>query len=232
MTAATFDQEVRVRHAAGASPKEIARALGVSPSAVVPIVRRTASQRTEEAPRSPSEVYRCWVSPGWSEGLTIEGHPDWPENPTARGMGLASAAVARPHRHGKVSVFGYLVDTHCLGVKDALGPRVMREQELPGFLSMYFGAYEQPPLSAPIELARHLVLGAVEYARSLGFEPHADFERARDHLGTLSEPCAIRFGKDGMPLYVQGPHDDPDRIMSTLERSKGRGNFGFLVGGP
>ena len=46
MTAlADLEQEIRPRHAAGASPKAIARALGVRPAAVIPIVRRAACER-------------------------------------------------------------------------------------------------------------------------------------------------------------------------------------------
>ncbi len=46
MTAPTdLEQEIRARHAAGASPKAIARALGVRPAAVIPIVRRAAGER-------------------------------------------------------------------------------------------------------------------------------------------------------------------------------------------
>src|SRR5215469_17918234 len=46
MTAhADLEREIRARHAAGASPKAIARALGVRPAAVIPIVRRAAGER-------------------------------------------------------------------------------------------------------------------------------------------------------------------------------------------
>lgn len=83
--------------------------------------------------------------------------------------------------------------------------------------------------SAPIELARHLVLGAVDYARGLGFEPHQDFWATAGHLGSLDGPCAIEFDNDGEPFYVEGPHDDSLRNMHTLERSVGEHNFGFIV---
>jgi len=127
-------------------------------------------------------------------------------------------------------VCGYLVDTYCLGVKDALPPRRMSERRLPEFVDWYFDAFEDGPVAAPIELARHLVWGAVEYARGLGFEPHPDLRRAAGHLGRLTGPCAIGFGRDGKPFYVQGPYDDTDRILRTLDRTVGRDNYHFLVG--
>jgi hypothetical protein len=90
-------------------------------------------------------------------------------------------------------------------------------------------AYHDQPLKAPVELARHLVFGAVDYARSLGFEPAPSFGETTSHLGPWDGPSAIGFGREGKPFYIQGPHDNADRIMKTLERTIGRDNFHFLV---
>lgn len=84
-----------------------------------------------------------------------------------------------------------------------------------------------PSLIVPIVQA--LVRGAVVYARGLGFEPHRDFRRAARLLDPLEEPCAITFGHDGEPNYVQGPYDDARLVLETLERSVGAGNFHFTV---
>jgi hypothetical protein len=86
--------------------------------------------------------------------------------------------VAREHKYGKVSVCGYLADVYCLGVKNATGPRIMDELGLRAFIQDYFSAYDGDPIEAPIELAREVVFGSVEYARGLGFEPHPDFAAA------------------------------------------------------
>jgi hypothetical protein len=226
-----LEREVRAKHAAGLSPKEIARALGVRPAAVVPIVRRAAGQRSAEA-RDQGPPPRCWVSPGWSTGLTVDGGRGWPEDAAVGGVGLVSIVVAHRHGHGKVSMCGYLVDVYCLGAKDAYGPHVMREDELSGFLAHCYRAYRGEPLAAPIDLVRHLVWGAIDYGKTLGFSPHPDFERVKGSLGTLDEPCAIRFGYEGKPMYMQGPHDDARRIMRTLDRSVGRRGYDFVVGPP
>lgn len=76
-----------------------------------------------------------------------------------------------------------------------------------------------PVRGKPIVL-RHLVFGAVEYARSLGFESHPDFEKARGHLGPWTGPSAITFGRDGKPFYIQGSYDDPSYVMKALERHR------------
>ena len=142
---------------------------------------------------------------------------------------MAAVLVARKHRYGKVSVCGYLADVYCLGVKNALGPEIMDDFGLQGFVRGFFSGYHGDPLEAPIELAREVVFGSIEYARGLGFDPHPGFAAAEAHLGSWTGPGTITFGKDGKPLYISGPYDDPRPVIRTLERTIGRGNFEFLV---
>ena len=73
------------------------------------------------------------------------------------------------------------------------------------------------------------MLGAVRFARRLGFEPHRDFERARSALGGWEGPSAITFGLDGTPHYINGPYEDPQRVLATLEPTVGRGGFHYTV---
>ena len=113
-----------------------------------------------------------------------------------------------------MSVCGYLVDTWCLGAKNALGPKLMNEHRLPEFRERFFAAFDADPMQAPIELVQHLVWGA------------------GGHLEPLQGPSAISFGKDGRPFYVEGPYDDATRNLRTLERSVGRGNFSFEMSVP
>ena len=223
---------VRELHAEGMSTNQIARQLEVPRGRVAPLVR--ALVRSAKATTAEPAVAGCWVSAGWSVGLSVpEGH-DWPDR-RSRGpepSGLVGVLVARETRRGgdEVSVAGYLVDTYCLGVKDALPPRRMSGRRLHRRVEDFFDGFEGPPVEVPIELARHLVWGAVDYARGLGFEPHPDLRLASGHLGPLDGPCAIGFGHEGKPYYIQGPYDDAGRILRTLERTVGRDNFHFLVG--
>ena len=222
-------EQVRALRAAGNSPKEIARALGARPAEVTAIVRALAAEGAAGEPA----VVGTWISHGWSAGLSVDGDHDWPDRARAvvEQQGMACVAVARRHRPQRVSVCGYLVDTYCLGVKNALGPRIMNDRDLSAFLTTFFGAISggEPPLEVPVELARHLVCGAVDYARGLGFEPHADYAATAAHLGSWSGPSAITFGRDGMPMYVSGPHDNPRAVLRTLTRTVGEGNFHYLV---
>jgi len=209
-------QQVRQLRAQGASPKEIARALRVPPAKVAPLVRLIAAQNAE-LQRRP-DVVECWVSPGWHEGLTFEPHPDWPVNPSAPDGtgGLVTAMVARPDQRSRSRVCVYLVDTFCLGVKNVIGPEAVSNNVLRKLRYTVFAGYDELAVHAPLELVQHLVFGAVEFARGLGFEPHPDFATAAHHLGAWSGHCPIRFGYKGSPFYIQGPYDDGEFIARTL----------------
>ena len=172
----------------------------------------------------------CWISPYWSTGLTVGEHPGWlaHENPSGEPGGMVSVLVARRPRYGKILVCGYLTDVYCLGVKNALGPELISDTRLRSFIRDYFARYHDDPLPVPIELAREVVFGSVEYARGLGFEPHPDFADAAELLGSWTRAGHITFGMNGKPMYFPGPFDDQPHIIRTLTRTVGRGKFDFL----
>jgi hypothetical protein len=225
-------ERVRTLRAAGCTPKQIARTVGVPAAQVTALVRAMA---VEQAAADPHRLVGCWMSREWSGGLTVSGHPEWPDVDFDRSGphgGLVSVVVARAERRHRVTVCGYLVDTFCLGVKNALGPRSMAAGDLDSFVSTYFDAHGEPPLPVGLDHVQHLVFGAVEYARALGFEPHPDFTQAAGHLGDWTPPSSITFGHDGKPLYVQGPRDNTSSIMATLNRTVGKDNFHYVLGAP
>jgi hypothetical protein len=213
----------------GLSPKEIARSLGIRPAAVSDLVRKLAVERDAADP--DSDHLDCLLNAGWSTGLKVHGHPEWQDPEAHDGTdGLVTALVARRRRHRRgATVCVYLLDVYCLGVKNAMGPDNVNDQALRRLTGHVFGGYHAPPIPAPIELVRDLVLGAAEYAQKLGFAPHPDFQQARAHLGLWTGPSAITFGRDGKPTYVSGPHDDPDQVLRTLRRAVGRKGFNYTI---
>ncbi len=222
---------VRELREKGRTPKEIARALKVPPAAVTPLIRTLAS--TADRPRE-HQLIGCWASPGWPSSVTVvKPLPDWrnldlstTDNPES---GLVTIAVARERGAAALGCI-YLVDTWCLGVKDAVGPKQMKRHKLPEFLATFYRSYPGQPVAVPLSLAQHVVLGAVGYARGLGFEPHEDFAKTAGHLGEWDAERRLAFGRDGMPCYLEGPHDDAARVMRTLRKNVGDGNFHYLVG--
>ena len=202
----------------GCTPKEVARALGLRPAEAAALVRAVAAE--SGAPDPVPAVVDSWVSPGvpWADRA-----------PNDEESGLVGVLVARQGRGSRVSVCGYLVDVYCLGVKNALGPRRMDENELRLFAQEFFSSFDSPPHPVTIDVASRLVWGAVDYARRLGFEPHRDFAAAAGHLGVRLDGAGLRFGRDGQPFYIGGPYDNTARILRTLKATVGTGNFHFLV---
>jgi hypothetical protein len=209
----------------GRTPKEIARALGLKPAEVTPLIRAVGAA----APKREAALAGCWVSDDWAAGLSVNGHPEWPGVQAAEDgeSGLMGVLVAREHG-SSVSACGYLVDVWCLGVKNCNGPKTMDRRKLPDFVSFFFSSFSRPPVPAPLELAQQVVFGAVGYARGMGLEPHTDFAKCAGHLGEWNGSCDITFGRDGMPVYIQGPHDDMFTVMATLRKTVGDGNFHYV----
>jgi transcriptional regulator with XRE-family HTH domain len=230
MTDEPTSDHVRQLRARGLSPKEIARNLGIRPAEASNLVRKLAAQHNPTD--GDAERVECLLNAGWSNGLRINGHPEWHDPSDDKNAGgLVTALVARRRRHRRgATVCVYLLDVWCLGVKNAMGPRTIDEHALRQRTGQFFSGYHHPPIAAPIELVRDLVLGAAAYARQLGFAPHPDFEQARAHLGTSTGPSAITFGHNGKPTYISGPHDNPDRILHTLRHAVGRKGFNYTIG--
>jgi len=228
-------ERVRQLRQRGVPPKQIAKALGMSSAAVAPLVRQVAE--LDQARSGPSErvLAGCWVNPGWSRGLDLSAIPhaastDPPRVDSSGTQGLVGVLLARQERASRTTVCGFLVDVYCLGVKNAIGPLTMGVGSVDTYRRAYFQAYDSPGVPIPVELAQQLVHGAVAYARELGFEPHADFAAAAQHLGAPASACPIRFGRDGKPFYVSGPYDDSRAIFQTLDTTVGKGNYSFLTG--
>ncbi|WP_240777468.1 helix-turn-helix domain-containing protein [Nonomuraea basaltis] len=228
MDTAELKERVRELRAQGRSPKEIARALKVPPSVVAPLVRQIAAETVETG---EPEVVGCWINVGWSAGLGVDPARGWvDEAPDAGADGMVCVLVARRHNWDRMTVCGYLVDVFCLGVKNAIGPDVLDDRELRRFREYFFGEYAGWQ-EAPIELAQHLVFGAVDYARTLGFEPHEDYAPAAEALGKWEGDSAITFGRNGKPFYMEGPHDDPGKVLRTLRRTLSDDDFDYVIGG-
>ena len=106
---------VRELRDAGRTPKEIARALKMPPSAVAPLIRSVAAAegRTRE-----DALIGCWISPGWSSSVQAPERPDWPGSaPSERTghSGLVTVLVGRYRGGSTAGVCFYLVDTGAWG---------------------------------------------------------------------------------------------------------------------
>ncbi|MFI6449717.1 hypothetical protein [Kitasatospora sp. NPDC050543] len=227
---------VRLLDQQGRSVKAIARATGMSAGDVVGVLNGAAV-----ASGSGRGEPRCWVNAGWSRSVDLEGAPQWmgldpgaSDAEEVRGL-VAVLVAADSTRSTKAQVAGFLLDVWCLGVKNALAPESMSESRLAGHRGLYFSAFEGR-VQVPADLARALVFGAVAYARGFGFEPEGElaeeFTEAAVLLGEPAGPSPIGFGRDGKPFFVNGPYDDPEKVLRTLRRVVGDDGFHFEVAFP
>ena len=133
--------------------------------------------------------------------------------------GSGTFVIARQLEMGLVFVGVFLVDTYCLGVKDAyveMFPTADYERFVEQFSAQ--GVHE---VSAAY--AAKVIDGAVAYADDLGFKPHKDFRASAVVLGNIDrDECeeTFEFGLDGKPCFIPGPNDSEQkvkRIMRQLE---------------
>ncbi|HZM81742.1 MAG TPA: hypothetical protein VFC19_38975 [Candidatus Limnocylindrales bacterium] len=226
-------EQVRQLRTRGSTPKQIAKALGLRPSAVAPLVRQLAEHDQANLLPSDRAVFGCWVNPGWSCGLGLAGAPQWaaidPRGATDPDIGgLVTILLVRQERASRVTLCGFLVDLYCLGVKEVIGPLTIGAGSVDTYRRDFFRAYDGEAIAIPVELAQHLVHGAVAFARGLGFEPPADFGPAADYLGNASTPAPIHFGREGKPFYVSGPYDNPRSVLQKLRSAVGDGNYDYI----
>ncbi len=158
-------------------------------------------------------VFECVINEDWAEG------------------GMAQIMVARQKQHGNFIVGVYVVDTFCLGLKNTLfyenmSPYEYREQKEKITRSTNMNWEKISP-----NTCFNIIYGAIEYAEDLGFQPNKDFavtEYILDDVESIKFE-EIEFGQNGKPYYFAGPYDDARKIMATLKRSVGEGNFDYTL---
>jgi hypothetical protein len=150
-------------------------------------------------------------------------------------QGLGWICLSREMPNGGVAYGIFLVDRYCLGVKNAMAgisSRFDYDSKILQKMNRSFRSEKLTPATA-----RRFVESAVAYARSLGFPPHPDYQRAKLIFGSIDPSEAteeLEFGKDGKPLFISGPNDGQARcrqILATLARSCGPGRLAFLHAG-
>lgn len=173
----------------------------------------TLAQRLTAAAKYP--ILHCWTTT------------------TLSTQGLGWVGLSRELPNGFVAFGLFLVDRYCLGVKNAMADitgRFTYDSRITRKMRSGADAEELHPAAA-----RKLVESAVQYARSLGLPPHADYQKAKLIFGDVDAgECAeaFEFGKDGQPFFVAGPHDTPERcryILKALEQSCGPGGFHYML---
>lgn len=137
--------------------------------------------------------------------------------------GLVSAVITR-RAPGGLLVATALVDRTCLGIKDAFGT-MMTELELGQYLRQMQESIEVEPVepSTCMSVVHH----AIDYAASLGFQPHADFPSAMfEPRPEVLEDTPL--AKPTRPFYGAGPDDNVPAVLARLNAAVGN-DFRFMI---
>ena len=144
--------------------------------------------------------------------------------------GIGQVTVCRFKSNGRIEVGVFLVDVYCLGVKNAFFiqdlEKTFNNEQLPRIYP------EGAPDPRPGADGRKLVEGAIAYATKYGFAPHRDYKKAARVFGGIdpkTSDASFEYGKDGKPLYISGPYDNTDRIMTILSKTAGPGAFDYIT---
>ena len=145
-------------------------------------------------------------------------------------QGLTVCLIVRKQSSKYFSFANILVDRLCLGIKNVMANCNFTKAEIDDFIDRLQSSGELKEVS-PVYF-HNLVYGAMDYATENGFNPHKDF----DYAQYLLEPDLvddgideIEFGWEGKPLYIQGPHDNGNRILGIINAKVGKGNYNFIV---
>ncbi|BCG64258.1 MAG: hypothetical protein methR_P2031 [Methyloprofundus sp.] len=150
--------------------------------------------------------------------------------------GIGNILISRVSPQGEVAVCSFIVDVYCLGIKNVLFKTMpIPEYEnvfKPGIVKSH-GDYAFSKIKPAC--AKKLIESAAEYAKDLGFSTHENYQSVKTIFGEEKfGRCwtRYRFGKDKMPHYIKGPNEstaDANRIVATLNKSCGAGNFHFML---
>jgi hypothetical protein len=144
-------------------------------------------------------------------------------------VGIGHLMIARQEPEGAVIFGTFLVDVHCLGVKDAYW-RAGTRRDLEDLIELLNEADQMRAISPPC-LAK-IVTGAVAYTDSLGLSLHPAYRHASMLLDGIDiSTCAneYTFGRDGKPYYVRGRNDSRAQAAAIMERIQNLGESSSIA---
>ena len=158
-------------------------------------------------PRGPTYISASWKRAGNPELVTI---------------------LATRKAPGGVFLPGIaLVDRTCLGVKNGFVATPVAAAQLSAMVARLGEAHTEVLEPCDVLVAQSVLYHAIDYARSLGFEPHRDFPEPI--FGPRPETLLdTPYARPDRPSYISGPDDDVRRVLARLEAAVGPGGFDFI----
>jgi hypothetical protein len=142
---------------------------------------------------------------------------------------LTLALIIRRQPSDYLSFAFFMIDRHCLGIKNCMFNCNMPAWEVEGLIESSTEQVGEMKEVSPVYF-HNLIYGALDYAESIGFAPEKNFKRAEYLLNPelVDEGIDdIEFGMDGKPFYISGPDDNVRMILHTLNRTVGEGNYDY-----
>jgi hypothetical protein len=154
----------------------------------------------------------CYINTGWQLEEELPG--------------LVSVVVTRRLPDGDLVPGVALVDRTCLGIKSAHARDKVTDDEFQDLIADMDAAQGGMEPCEPL-VAQSVVYHAADYARRLGFTPDPDFPellfgpRPAELVDTPLRDAA-------RPIYVRGPRDDVQGIVSQLVTAVGADGFTYV----
>lgn len=156
-------------------------------------------------------VEKCYANPDWAK------------------FGMAYVIVTRKRPNGAHVIASFLVDTYCLGVKDAYYAMDLTDNDLEDILKQYRDHTGLEEIT--YDEAHNIVWGAISFAEDAGISPCKDFTTAQYVLEEDTEDVPLidyEFGKDGKYFLVVGEDGKEKVYINTLIERLGD-NFEFVA---
>ena len=145
-------------------------------------------------------------------------------------QGFTMCLIVRKQPGGKFTFASVLVDRLCMGIKDSMSNCNFTSAQIEELI-------DQMASNAPVEIVsptyfHNLIYGALDYAAELGLNPPKDFylaEYVLDENLVDDGIDEIEMGWNGKPIYIEGPFDNTQKILSALNNSVGKDGYEFII---
>ena len=178
-------------------------------------VRQNAGMGDRLLIRAKSPIHECFIS------AAVDQH------------GLGEVIISRCSTSGEIALSVFLIDRHCMGVKDCFS-RIVTASGYRDFLG-HIRDNGRPMRAIDAPSARRFVEDAVAYADALGLKPHPDYRASKMIFGDINPGAAVRIfemGRDGKPFFMSGPFQSREEcaaIITKLTERCGVGGFDYLM---
>ncbi|MBI4647792.1 MAG: hypothetical protein HY738_14685 [Bacteroidia bacterium] len=152
-------------------------------------------------------------------------------NKSAIPIGMVTVIVTKQMPSGNFILSAYLLDIYCLGLKSSLLSFDI-DAKTKKFIVDSFSASSGKMEKTDIVYLHNLIYGAINYSRKLGFGPDKSFKNSEMILNPdlVDDGISkIEFGCNGKPMFIQGPDDNVNDILATLNKIVGKGNYDFTI---